>query len=357
MLKAIIHDVASRRTLLPHVHFVYEGENLPFSSPNVLVVDVDLQGEVQQVTPLDSSVEISCFYVQKDDEEKPTLHIQGVFPDILHGEEQSTSQQRELPQSSSDLLEEFLVRNEFIRAQIREARDEGFFSPEGNAFDLDTQKHPPIIPPSIEVDPIGTQSEEWTEEIFHVSPHPESFTSIIHPPFSSSSSPSPTPFSNTPFPTSPRVAMQLPVPPSDPESVGNSPDRRKGAAPTIISPYKGQLPRHPSPTPMVSVKSKFHRPLFLDDPTNDLSRTPSPTIYSINPSMLASPLLSPVSSPPQVELKQQVDRILHSALQLKTSIELMSGGLDMDDLPFETSVVKRTNSSTIRRSDGTMALP
>jgi len=380
MIKAIIHDTATRRTFLPSVHFVYEGENVPFSSPNVLVVDVDTHGDVKHVTPLDDSIEVSYFYVQKDDDQ-PTLHIQGVFPAIIFEEESSSPTQRGMPQSSSDLLEEFLVRNEFIRAKIREARDDGFFIPlpapninlgedEGVAqkesFPLSV---PPI--PSTE-DTFLQQQHPWAmEEVFKfTSVSPAAFTPSLaplttSPTFTSPATMTPLSSSNTALlPTSPRRVGLSITPPTDNSNMEgiSSPDRRKGAAaPTIISPYKGLLPRHPSPTPIPSVvKSKLHRgALFLEDANDLSSRTPSPSNPS-TPSSVAttSPLPSPVSSPPQVELKNQVDRILHTALQLKTSLELMGGvnGFDtgMEDLAFEP-IARRPSS--IRRNDGNIVLP
>jgi len=376
MIKAIIHDTASRRTFIPSLHFVYEGETFPFYNPNLLVVDVDNNGDVKSITPADDSTQVSYFYIQKeDDDQQPTLHIQGVFPEIAL-EEEHTPAQRGILQSSSDLLEEFLVRNEFIRAKIREAKEDGFFSPTNvslNVEEGDSQKDlisllspPPLIHtsqpaflqhqhPWIEEEPLKLSPISFTPSL--PSPSPISFA---QPTITTTT----TTTTNTPQPTSTsprRVGLSITPPTENGNAeVISSPDRRKGAAPTIISPYKG-LSRHPSPTPIPAVKSnhKLHRGLFLEDPSDLLSRTPSPSNNSSTPSSVSatSPLPSPVSSPPQLELKNQVDRILHTALQLKTSLELMgANGFDpsMEELSFEPIARRPT---TIRRSDGNMVMP
>lgn len=82
-MRAVLHDVSARRTFLPKVHFIYEGEDQSLfgNMANTLFVDVDVQGDVRQVTPTSAAVEISSFYIQAEDGE-PILHIQGVFPEM-----------------------------------------------------------------------------------------------------------------------------------------------------------------------------------------------------------------------------------------------------------------------------------
>jgi len=112
----------------------------------------------------------------------------------------------------------------------------------------------------------------------------------------------------------------------------------------MISPYKG-LARPPS-TPILSQtnspsattgfnvpKLKLNRPLFLEDTHELVTTPPSAGLMPLSPfhiipfntngnvpTLTAPTSPTPLSSPPH-EMRQKVDRILHEALQLRSSIE------------------------------------
>lgn len=345
-MKAILHDVAARCTLLPNVHFLYEGEDESafMNSPNTLMVDVDVQGEVKRVTPTGGRVEVTSFYMQTENGE-PTLHIQGLFPaeNALKEAENNTTSYvssavetnskhnpslQDLPQSTEDLLEEFRVRNEFIRSLITGAQQEGLFDSDAifsnnisynatdkqNFYQAAISSNGPSLP---DLQQQGHRQLRTSQQDIPPATAPAyaGFTSIPSPILA----PVVSPFHGLLVP---------PAPLDGNDKDANSPDRRKGMPPTMISPYKG-LPRHPSPVPVLQTsggisKYTLNKPPFFDD-TLDFTSIPTP-VHMI-PFMPGALLTSPhdnngssIPSPPH-EIKQKVNRILHEALQIRSSIE------------------------------------